>query len=213
MKIHLANSSSANWKSIGLVLAASTALSQATIVQIGLNGNRITSGGGNSLNADLTGDAVSDVVFSNDSFGIISTLSSNGNFASVDINMLGNEASYVVDMGQPTSALEAGGVNNSNDELIPITFTDANYGGNVNAWLDVHVEFFTPMSGNGQQTGVYLERVIFDNSDLLNRPTVRPQDPDYDRAPTVPEPSSLALLAIGAGSLLVRRKKSARSHS
>jgi hypothetical protein len=44
-----------------MALAATTASSQAAIVQITLVGNKISSLGGNSLNADLTGDAIDDV--------------------------------------------------------------------------------------------------------------------------------------------------------
>jgi hypothetical protein len=44
-----------------MALAATTASSQAAIVQITLFGNKISSLGGNSLNADLTGDSIDDM--------------------------------------------------------------------------------------------------------------------------------------------------------
>ena len=56
----------AKWLPGAMALAATTASSHAAIVQITLTGNKIssTSAGGDSLNADLTGDGINDVLFS-----------------------------------------------------------------------------------------------------------------------------------------------------
>lgn len=56
------------WLPGAMALAATTASSHAALVQITLSGNKITSTGGNQLNADVTGDGDADITFSNPQF-------------------------------------------------------------------------------------------------------------------------------------------------
>jgi hypothetical protein len=65
--------SGAKWLPGAMALAATTAGAQAATVQITLVGNKISSTGGISLNADLTGDGVATdgVEFSNVKYGVL----------------------------------------------------------------------------------------------------------------------------------------------
>ena len=64
--------SAAKWLPGAMALAATTASSQAAIVQITLTGNKISSTGGNRLEADLTGDGNDDLLVGVFGFGMYS---------------------------------------------------------------------------------------------------------------------------------------------
>ncbi|WP_411846274.1 PEP-CTERM sorting domain-containing protein [Roseibacillus persicicus] len=85
-------------------------------------------------------------------------------------------------------------------ETIEISFNDPVYG-QVNGWLQV--------SQRGG-VGITLDRVIFDTENPSVRPDVDCRDPAYAEASdVVPEPSSIAFLALGAGGVLLRRQRKA----
>jgi hypothetical protein len=89
--------------------------------------------------------------------------------------------------------------------LNPITFTDQriNGGSPTGAWLQVNA-----FNTNTTNHTVELSRLIFDTES-----TTRPAFASIPGAQTewsaVPEPSSLGLLALGAGGLLLRRRRAA----
>jgi hypothetical protein len=188
---------------------ALAATAHAATVQITLTGNKISSlsAGGNTLRADITGDLVADLTFTNalagnviaqvDIFGgRVSARSTGDSTYRVDAQFAGGG------LGVATSAAI---VRRNINYLNPITFTDSriNGGAATNAWLQINA-FNTSFTS---QT-VALTRVIFDNAS-----TARPAFASIPGVPTefspVPEPSGLALLALGAGGLLTRRKRQA----
>ena len=87
--------------------------------------------------------------------------------------------------------------------LNPILFTDTRINGGVatEAWVEVNA--YNTSSTNHT---VALSRLIFDDANAT-----RPAFASVPGVQTeyVPEPSSLALLALGAGGLMMRRRRAA----
>ena len=200
--------SAAKWLPGAMALAATTASSQAATVQITLTGNKISSTGGNQLNADLTGDNVDDIVVTGGSLWaleVVATVSGGRVSAKWDsIASLfyavpwfdggdGGAGSYVILGPSPVRA----------SKLNAVAFTDAriNGGALTEGWLQVNA-FNTSIADHT----VELSRLIFDDAS-----TTRPAFASIPGAQTVwgavPEPSSLGLLALGAGGLLLRRSR------
>ncbi len=188
----------------------------AATVQITLVGNMISSGGGNQLNADLTGDSINDVNFSNSVTGnyraVVNVnsgmLSAGGSSITqlVDAQFAGGGVGTVSDTGYPQA---------SATYLNPITFSDPaiNGGAMTGGYLEVYAfsnagNFATITNGivQGGSHLVQLTRLVFDDAS-----TMRPDAMNVSTTETytefVPEPSSLALLALGAGGLMARRKR------
>lgn len=71
----------------------------------------------------------------------------------------------------------------------------------TNGWLDV-----SATSGPaGQQ--VRIHRLIFDDASVTAPTGVTSSSPTFTEWQAIPEPSSLGLLALGAGGLLARRRR------
>jgi hypothetical protein len=186
-------------------LTALAATAHAATVQVTFTGNKISSlsAGGNTLRADITGDSVADLVFTNALAGNV--------IARVDI--FGGRVS-ALSTGSSTFRVDAqfaaGGVGVAGSAAIvrrninylnPITFTDSriNGGAATNAWLQVNA-----FNTSSTSQTVALTRVIFDDASTT-RPSfasIPGTQPSF-----VPEPSGLALLALGAGGLLTRRRR------
>jgi hypothetical protein len=199
--------SAAKWLPGAMALAATTASSQgASVVQITLTGNKISSTGGNQLVADLTGDAIADVTFSS-----MLTGTNRVHFAvSGRLVMAGFFwGDWVVDAafddGSGVGVAEIRGWQpQSASYLNHITFTDQRFNGGspTEAWLQVNAS-----NNGGWSHTVELSRLIFDTESTTR--------PGYGSVPgvqtawvaAVPEPgSNLALLALGAGGLTLRRR-------
>ena len=190
-----------------LALAATTASSQAATVQITLTGNKISSTGGNQLVADLTGDTNADVTLGGsyvNATGASVTVKVNGQVLYAAIGSFDGiywvKAAFAAGLG---NAGGTGTVPLSASYLNPITFTDPRINGGITteAWLQVNA--FNTSAVNHT---VELSRLIFDDAN-----TTRPAFASIPGAQTawsaVPEPSSLGLLALGAGGLLARRRR------
>jgi hypothetical protein len=189
------------------------------VVQISLSGNFISETV-NMLDADVTGDGLSDIVFTSIKYvgGPNAASASalpygkargfvNGAFYSA-IATAGDagdfDARFVTSTSSPTFATA--------DDLFPITFTDPSYGGAVTAWLDVRSVAQSPStSPSAPSASVTLQRVIFDDENLGTRPIASATAPDYPEATPIPEPSSLGLLALGAAGVLARRRRKRES--
>jgi hypothetical protein len=91
-----------------------------------------------------------------------------------------------------------------------ISFSDTriNGGAQTNAWLEVHS--FVATGTYGPRHVVELTRLIFDDA-ATTRPAFNSiPGVQTEWSPTViPEPSSFALLGLGAGGLLARRRRQA----
>jgi len=181
-------------------LAASV---NAATVQISLTGNLISTTGGNQLNPDLTGDLIADLSITDpvaSAFG--AGLKVGGQTISAYYSLI-----LFADAG-----FAAGGVGNdyalgrypqNTTYLNPIMLTDSriNNGMATEAWLEVNA-FNTSLFDHT----VALTRVIFDDASTT-RPAFTSIPGALTEAVLIPEPSSLALLALGAGGLLARRKR------
>lgn len=205
--------SAAKWLPGAMALAATTASSQAATVQITLAGNKISSTGGNQLNADLTGDTIADLVFAFSALvgpgGVKAYVAKPGGGAD------GIGAEFVQsspNFSYKADARFSNGVGVKSDSgpsvqsvsyLNPVTFSDSriNGGSPTGGWLQVNA-FNTSASNHTME----FSRLIFDASS-----TTRPGFASIPGAQTewgaVPEPSSLGLLALGAGGLLTRRRR------
>jgi hypothetical protein len=203
---------------VGALAIAGASAANAAVVQITLSGNKISSTGGYQLVADLTGDGTADIIVGGDAGG-------NGNVARM-INGGYVEFFYSPPRTMPfppfvqgkfymaDASFAAGGVGagrvsggspQSTTHLNPISFSDGmiNGGAPTQGWLEVHA--FNTSSTNHT---IEFTRLIFDDAS-----TTRPAFASIPGAQTawsaVPEPSSLGLLALGAGGLLARRRRQA----
>ena len=206
------SSINATLSSLG-TFSALAATAHAATVQITLSGNKIssTSVGGNSLNADITGDLINDLTFTGQ---VVQNRAArvvvNGSMIFASYN---NASSYAVD-----AQFAAAGVGIASASAIfpnvqnvtylnPITFTDSriNGGAVTQAWVEVNAyNLFTVPRGISHT--VALTRVIFDDASVT-RPTFGVVPGTQTEWTAAPEPSGLALLALGAGGLLTRRRR------
>jgi hypothetical protein len=202
--------SAAKWLPGAMALAATTASSQAaSVVQITLTGNKISSTG-NQLVADLTGDRNADVAFSDSWTDTNSAgVKVNGQWVWASmVNLVGGGVEFLVDPIFAAGVGDAGGSGPgplSAAYLNPITFTDTRINGGITtaAWLQVNA-FNTSATSHT----VELARLIFD-TESTTRPVFGsvPGGQTEWQVSAVPEPgSNLALLALGAGGLTLRRR-------
>ena len=210
--------SGAKWLPGAMALAATTASSHAATVQITLSGNKISSLGGNQLSADFTGDGAPDVVIGTlnppqDSswgagFNLVTSGGSRGfgaqylrgNFlakaAFSTIAALGGIGTWYVGL----SALSVKALN-------AITFTDSGINGGVatDGWFEVHA-----FNESSTSHTVQLTRLIFDDASTTRPAFTSIPGVQTEWSPSaIPEPSSFALLGLGAAGVLARRRRQA----
>jgi hypothetical protein len=206
------NRSGAKWLPGAMALAATAVDSQAATVQITLTGNKVSSTGGNQFNADLTGDGSADltriagetsahkVVFLGvDMYGGGPNILAKASFAAGSTSSIGYYEASVWPIGKygnsPQSATHARS----------ILFSDSRINGGLAtfAWLEINA-FNTGSTNNT----VEFKRLVFDDAS-----TTLPDSSSLTGVQTewsaVPEPSSFALLSLGAGGLLARRRRQA----
>ena len=205
--------SAAKWLPGALALSATTASSQAATVQITLAGNKISSIGGDQLNADLTGDGVNDLM------PLTGNLLSNG----VYVRLSGGEglgavcasgtefgvngfvdASFGNGRGSGGAGVGFGVPPLSRSYLNPVTFSDTRINGGVatEGWLQVDA-----WSASGLEHTVELSRLIFDDASTTRPGFTSIPGVQTEWVAAVPEPgSNLALLVLGANGLTLRRR-------
>jgi hypothetical protein len=206
----------AKWLPGAMALAATAASSHAATVQITLSGNKIStnSAGGNSLNADLTGDGNNEL----DLFGVSAT--ANKAELQLFINLYGGmimgRASFDaraqrfgagVAYSRLDSAMRFSSSAQTMVELLPLRFRDQriNGGSGTNGWLEV-----TAFNNSETSHTVQLTRLIFDNAstNVPNPGSISSVQTEWSPN-VIPEPSSFALLGLGAAGLVARRRRQA----
>lgn len=185
---------------------------------ITLTGNQLSSSTGSALNADLTGDGTNDIFLSNTTnshqsgnrsngggfnfnayvrinYGVLfakapspASQSAKANFAFIGIGSGGAVTSYVGTAKATT--------------LNPIAFTDIriNGGAATQGFLQVEATAIYALGGT-----VVLTRLVFDDTSTTLGTAGLSET--YTEWQAVPEPSGLALLALGASGLLLRRNR------
>jgi hypothetical protein len=190
-----------------MALAASSASSLAATVQITLAGNKISSTGGNELKADLTGDSTPDVTLTGQGGAAPEWVGAliDGNYVTARFSFGAFRADPVFAGPGVGSFAQVGPSTRSVSYLNPITFTDQriNSGSPTGGWVQVNA-----YNTSATNHTVELARLIFDDANTAR--------PSLDAIPgvltgwpvaAVPEPgSNLALLALGAGGLTLRRR-------
>jgi hypothetical protein len=198
--------SGAKWLPGAMAIAATTATtattasSQAATVQITLVGNKISSTGGDQLNADLTGDLEADLTLEK-------------NVVSYNVSVRADELGtgfWVNAGGDGVGDVDFGfGADGAFNllKLNTVVFSDdrINAGAPTQAWLEVNA-FNSSFSSHTVQ----LTRLIFDDASVTRPEFSSIPGTQTEWSPTViPEPSSFALLGLGAAGVLARRRRQA----
>ena len=192
-----------------LAIAGASAANGAT-VQITFTNNVVSSATGAAyFEADLTGDSVDDVT-QNHALGRAATVYPAGAGTSVVYAFYRKPA-----VGAPTRQIWLADRSNatitsvngpalSRRGLVPFQFTDGGIGvGTRSGWLDVTA------TASSTLYEVRIHRLIFDDASTTAPSGVDHEDSAYPewQVSAVPEPgSNLALLALGAGGLTLRRR-------
>ena len=199
---------------------ASTVVSShaaATINQITLSSNLLSTSL-NGLNADLTGDGTNDITLgagsgNNGAAYVLINGNSVGALRYTIIDSSSNpRMNFIVDAIFANGGVGVGyqaSLSLQNIKYLnPISFTDAriNGGATTQGYLEVNAFNASPLSHT-----VALTRLVFDPNSTTMTTAGLSTGTTYTEwvAPAIPEPSSLGLLALGAGGLLARRRRQA----
>jgi hypothetical protein len=200
---------------VGALATAGASTASAAIVQITFTGNVLsTSTGLAAFVPDLTGNGTADVSgFMLTTYAPrvqLSNLDSAGAIAwagplvsSTDGPLVGLAIKFGLN---PVSSVE-GGDFLTGRKVVPMRFTDAriNNGAPTDAWVDVEAWAQTA----GELGRLEIHRLIFDDASVTGPTGVSSASSAFPEWQAIPEPSSLALLALGAGGLLARRRRQA----
>lgn len=203
---------SVNWFTGTAAAAAAVSSASGATVQITLSGNQITATTGNSLNADVTGDSIDDLLLTVPQ--AITHFYNKGAFVMVNGNQLGassfigssnisGDAQFAGGgVGVPTANSAFGGFNIK--YLNPVTFTDAsiNGGAATQGFLEVN-SFVVPDT----QAALVFTRLVFDDASTTLAPGGVSTGTNYNEFVAVPEVNAFSLLSLGAGGLILRRRR------
>jgi len=180
--------------------AAGVAASQAGMVTITLHNNFISAGGGNHLNADLTGDGVPDVHIGN-AFNLVTTNGNGGGYtqyiAHVNLNGVVARADVFFYNGDGTLRLgshhKAFGPTFSNHSgsltgSIPVSFKDLHINGGALTTGSLEVTVIGDANRSSMEAKIQLDSLTYRSNSVPDRG------------------STLGLLALGASGVLALRK-------
>lgn len=187
---------------MGALATAGASMANGATVQITFANNFVanaSTGGLTSFNGDLTGDMIADIV--GRSFAFRADIRVLGGGAILGLAYYsGGNSSFVASVG--------GGVLNlpgpaTLQAVASFNFSDTNVNGGAvtNGWLDLTAS----ASPSGYK--VQVNRLIFDDTSVTAPTGVTLSSPTFTEWQAIPEPSSLGLLALGAGGLLARRRR------
>ncbi len=192
---------------VGALATAGASAANAATVQITFTGSSISSTTGGSLVTDFGGDSTNDLMEAHDGLGL--RLRDANLFPLVfAVGYVRSSLNYVfVAVGSnqiPSSAsLE---LSKSVRGLVSISFSDANI--RSGEWMNGYLEATASVTQPGEQA-ITVHRLIFDDASTTAPTGVAYTDGAYPawQVSAVPEPgSNLALLALGAGGLTLRRR-------
>lgn len=193
-----------------MAITVTTGGVQAATVQITLENNFYSTSGGSQLDGDLTGDGIADFAWN---VGSVFTSMTQGVRLNVNPGSPGSgwvgalcffSSSFVADAGlDGAEGIASGFEPQSTIYLNPISFSDERINGGE--LTEGFLETFAYNSSISDH-GVEFTRLIFDDAS-----TTRPEFEGIPEAQNewtaIPEPSSLAMLALGAAGLSMRRRK------
>lgn len=188
-----------------MAAAAAATQANAAIVQITFTGSYISNIGGNHIVTDFGGDGADDIMGTSGASQIVFNCNTIKNLAYTQNYSVGS--GYIKVVAQVGSSVRQASTGTSPHAevhgLVPFMFADANIRGGMQTqgYLDVSV-----LANYPGESRIGVNRLIFDDATGGTIVGLSVDDDAFTEA--VPEPSSLALLALGAGGLLARRRRS-----
>lgn len=188
---------------IGAIATAGASAANGATVQITFLNNVVSSVTGvTNFTPDLTGDGVDEALAGTYAVAARALLKTSINATGAGV-LGGGLLTYGNAFAAVGGAADFGPATATKTGLVAFTFTDlrVNNGTPTNGWLDLTAS----ADLDAQVYSLQINRLIFDDSNA-SAPVVA-DGTVYNEWVAIPEPSSIALLALGAGGLTLRRRR------